>query len=436
MHRSDLDIRKFPSLELLRAAVIEEFARFVPAPQLGFIASAKQFAEWRSKYENFDTDERFVAFLLPDPSGYLTFPTIRQEIQVFRRLQDERFLFRDNEQIASEFGFHATQLDQPIYTLSGGERVRASLLKVNLHIGNVGQLVLCIPAHWLHRQSYEYLEKVVSSAKAFGKPVIIFSLQGDDWPTMVSNSTNSSIAKRQASGPKWFLHGKNFKLNLGSSGSSQGTSETVFEVFVSDVVDLQLQSPTLLIGPNGSGKSLLAQCLCAVRSGDEAFCAKSKLGVGPGRLVMQDALAQLFRTPIALHAARVFDFDVEGQKRCNALFKELCDRCREVLWTELSDDAYLVGPQDNPSTLLQAKLMLVAARLVHPPTILVMDEPAWGLSRRQATAFYSVVTDYCHSVDVPVLIICHETNWLENNYFDVLEVSRNGSAVKVARGER
>lgn len=435
VNSSDICIRTFASLELLHEAVAITFNRFIPSPQLGSAESLMQFVKWRNSYSDVQARANGVILIPPDPTSFLVFPTLRQEIDISRQRDDQRYQTASASQIAEEYGFSAKQLDQPLYTFSGGERVRAALLKANLLLPRAKRFVLCSPTQWLHLESYSYLERVAEQAKSLRVPVTLFSLQGDLWPATENDAHTDISQSLPNTETTWFLEATNFDLPLETRSNPSNQTDLVFRFEFEGIHNQQLKSPTLLIGMNGAGKSLLAQCLAGIIGEVRNIQPKAKHGAGPGRVILQDALSHLFRERIRQHVVRVFDFDTEGMKRVNILFGELSSKCREALWTKSPDDPYLVGRDEEPSTLLQAKLMLVAERLVHAPTLLLLDEPAWGLSIRQAKAFIYVVVSYCHSSQIPVLIICHTKDWLPTPNGDQLTVTRIGTTINVARAK-
>lgn len=427
-------VEKFASLELLNDEVATTFNQYVASPQHGSAATMSAFMKWMHAYDANRARASGIVLIPSDPTSFLTFPTLRQEIEIARLLSDVRYEALSASQIAAEFDFNLVQLDQPIYSFSGGERVRAALLKANLLLPRTKQLVLCNPTHWLHLDSYMHLQRLIANAERLGVKVLLYLLEGDAWPALPS--TNSApISTARSDGPTWFLEANDFALPLRAASEGPSADDRILPFFFEDKSHEPLKSPTLLIGPNGAGKSLLAQCLGGLHSEHSKVKATSKHGAGPGRLVLQDALSQLFREKIKEHAVRVFDFDQEGMKRASALFKELSSKCRQILWTEAPNDPYLVGRDDEPDTLMQVKLMLASERLVYSPTVLILDEPAWGLSEKQANAFVSVVISHCHQHDIPVLIVCHAVNWLSSSPGTRIRITRRDSGAYIERIE-
>lgn len=429
-HAGDVIVERFATIELLHEKIRKAYGRYVPSPQLGRMAAVKSFAEWKKGYAEPGDDG--LTLVPPDPTSFLTFPTLRQEIDIAcASMGSDESLF-DKQNLAAEFGFGPEQLDQPTYTLSGGERVRASLMKARLLLRRTKRLVLCAPTQWLHLESYVFIDRLVDAARNSRVPTSLLALEGDEWPESVEASDSEVCPKVGDNDTIWYLEASDFDLPLADFAGGALT-ERLFHFQFENFSNVRLRSPTVIVGSNGAGKSLLAQCLSGLFGTSLPVRPKSRHGAGPGRLILQDALSHFFREKIAEHPIRVFDFDAEGMKKANALFRELSDKCRNLLWNGAPDDPYLVGRDSDPSTMLQAKLMLVAERLVHAPTLLLLDEPSWGLSRPQARAFSTTVIEYCHAKAIPVLVICHGTRFLPRPLGDHITVRRSGEAIAVAR---
>jgi ABC-type cobalamin/Fe3+-siderophores transport system ATPase subunit len=424
---SSVEELRFPSIEVLVGALERRIHRSVPLPQYGSAASIRAFKEWFFA-PSFDTPTSHRAIVVPpDPTGFLSFPTLRQEFELARSPSDPQHQALSIEQIGAEFSFDSSQLDQPIYSLSGGERTRAAIAKACLLLHQADSLVLCTPTHWLHLDSYSYLWKLLSLAKSLSKPVTLFLLEGDELGETyeVPAEPATPVPGRSVS---WFFGASNYEIQL-LNNAEPGAKDRLLRFDVSAIRDIELRSPTILTGRNGSGKSLLAKCLSDVVRASSPVTAKSKYGEGPARLVLQDTLSHLFRRPIAQHPSRIFEFDQEGKKKVDSIFTTLSQECRKRLWTSLPSDAHLVGPEAEPCTLFQAKLVLIAERLVYSPPLLVLDEPSWGLSVRQSDALIEAVVSYCHDKEVPIAMITHLRPKLKHYGNSTIALSRDGDSI-------
>lgn len=422
-----LEVLRFPSIEVLVAELDRRLGHSIPLPQYGSAASIRTFRDWFSAPSpNARKPQRAIIVPL-DPTGFLSFPTLRQEFDLARSPGDPRYETLSIEQIGVQFGFELSQLDQPIFSLSGGERTRGAIAKACLLLHSADSLVLCSPTHWLHLNSYSYLHQLLSLADELRKPVTLFLLDGDDLNAVAhsSSSMRTAVPGRQVS---WFLNGSAFRIQL-LNNSEPTSRDRIFQVNLMALHDVELRSPTVLVGKNGAGKSLLAKCLSDIVRTSEPIAAKSKYGLGPSRLMLQDTLSHLFRRAISQHPSRIFEFDQEGKKKVDAIFSTLSQECRKRLWSSKPEDAHLVGPEAEPRTLFQAKLALIAERLVYSPPLLILDEPSWGLSVRQADALINVVVDYCHERDIPIAIIAHDRPNLKQYANSAICVERDEDSI-------
>jgi energy-coupling factor transporter ATP-binding protein EcfA2 len=241
----------------------------------------------------------------------------------------------------------------------------------------------------------------------------------------------------QQNPPSLGFRQSSFTAHLDPSDGSQALDYLYYDI--KEISEERITSPIVVIGKNGSGKSVFAKCVAGMMVEKDELTPLSSMGAGSGRIVLQDCLSHYFRGKILEHPSRVFDFDSDAMKRTINLLRDLCGKSRKILCNGSKDDAYLVGSDLNPSTLLQAKIMLVAERLAYYPTVLVLDEPAWGLSLTQAHAFLTVTIRHCHENGVPVLIVSHDSRCIPFFPGGIILLSRdkfNVTAKLVKQGER
>jgi len=117
--------RHHVSIQRLVQDVESSLGQHVPLPQHGSSASIDSYRRWRTSYKSDDNKIRSLVIIPPDPSAFLTFPTLHQEFSITRSPDDPNYQGLSIEQIGEESGFEPLQLLQPIYSLSGGERVRS-----------------------------------------------------------------------------------------------------------------------------------------------------------------------------------------------------------------------------------------------------------------------------------------------------------------------
>jgi energy-coupling factor transporter ATP-binding protein EcfA2 len=430
--RGNVATRRFASIEALLDHVESE-GLFVSQPQKGGEHTINKFVTWALSHPPFGgATERRRLVIQPDPTSFLLFPSIREELKTALPSSSNESL----QATANRYGFGDAQLDQATFTLSGGERVRAALAKAEALCETTDELVLCSPTHWLNPTSYKYLHLLMGEYVRRGKSVYLFLLNGEDMqasgaaddslypivPDAISNLTERENV--------WRFRASDFRLELDAmwDGDNDATLQFAFPTNG----DGGLLSPTLLTGNNGVGKSVFAKCLGGMyASVKQDITVGSYHGRGHARLIMQDSLSHLFRKNIPDHATRIFDFDLESKKKLDKLFEEMCKQCRDMLWVGEADDELKVGPTDGPDTLMQAKILLVAERLIQSPPLLLVDEPGWGLSADQANAFVCLVTNTAHKLGIAVAFISHTTHWMQTPMRSRIHIDRDGSKVTV-----
>ena len=66
-----------------------------------------------------------------------------------------------------------------------------------------------------------------------------------------------------------------------------------------------------------------------------------------------------------------------------------------------------IGDADNPTSTVQAKLALIAERLVGDTKVLILDEPTWGICDDIAFPMLQVVAETAHRRGVRLILISH-----------------------------
>jgi len=128
----------------------------------------------------------------------------------------------------------------------------------------------------------------------------------------------------------------------------------------------------------------------------------------------------------------VFRCSEEKQKTASEVFDRLQTACATAL---ANVPAAVVGPRDTPNSMLQAKLALAAERLLTPTSLLILDEPAWCLSRPLARAYISVVAKECHDRNIALLLISHRNEWWRGIAVDALQMIEADGAVRIVVAE-
>jgi branched-chain amino acid transport system permease protein len=183
-----------------------------------------------------------------------------------------------------------------------------------------------------------------------------------------------------------------------------------------DGVDLDVRAGEIrgVIGPNGSGKTTLLNCVSGflpLTGGEISYRGKRVEGGSPDRLARL-GLVRTFQEPAVFPS-----FTVE--ETC-ALICETA-RSREGVNEKLPDDPTallascgLIESAALPVTTLpygQLRLLGVAAALACRPHLLLLDEPAAGLTPVDAAALRKAITD-ARDRGVTVVVVDHDMSFL------------------------
>jgi ABC-type branched-subunit amino acid transport system ATPase component len=169
-----------------------------------------------------------------------------------------------------------------------------------------------------------------------------------------------------------------------------------------------------VIGPNGSGKTTLLNCVSGFLSltgGEISYRGERVEGRGPDRLARQ-GLVRTFQEP------EVFPSFTVGEM-CELISATTGTR-RHVNEELPADTAALLsncglgGVADLPAAALtigQVRLLGVAVALSCRPFLLLLDEPAAGLTPADAEALRTVILDARDS-GVTVVVVDHDMSFL------------------------
>lgn len=293
-------------------------------------------------------------------------------------------------------------LRQPLRSLSGGETVRLALAKMFLLLPRIDSLIIASPFSWLSYRKLHYLDVLLKDCEHYSCTPELLALAGEDDPRPFRPEALPKHVFRPA--PEFKLVCDNLKIELGLALDALFKPSPKAQVMDAALL---LQSPCLLHGENGQGKSLIAKALAgAVTIQGVAELQTEPAQCGP-RLLFQDVISQtLLRSFSALAG--------NAQSSSELLYHKLKQAIREIRSFEAPNDQArkdtLITNSDTNS-LLNLKLMLTATRLACQPAALILDEPDWGLSRRDALAFTGAVIAVAHCQGTPVLLISHKPWW-------------------------
>jgi branched-chain amino acid transport system ATP-binding protein len=167
-----------------------------------------------------------------------------------------------------------------------------------------------------------------------------------------------------------------------------------------------------LIGPNGAGKTTAFNVITRLYrpdAGDVVFDGESLLRTSPHRVVRR-GIARTFQNVELFPSMSVLDNVLVGAHTRTGPFKErsLRKAAREVLdYVELEELA------DRPATGLPygtLKRIELARALVTRPRLLLLDEPAGGLSHEEVERLAGFIGRTRDRFDLTVLLVEHHMN--------------------------
>ena len=183
-----------------------------------------------------------------------------------------------------------------------------------------------------------------------------------------------------------------------------------------------------LVGPNGAGKTTFFNCasgLYAVDSGDIRFKGRSIVGMAPHALAAL-GIARTFQN-LALFESQSVLFNVlcgdHARQRGNALTQCLGlgsvrrdeARAHEKAFTWLArlNLADLAHRRAGELSLATRKRVELARALIAEPALLMLDEPAAGLSQDELETLASLLTELRIQNGLTILLVEHRMRWLQ-----------------------
>ncbi len=401
-------INQYFGFEEQLAAIRERGAAVPPSLTRGFSGFLSGFRTWRETEQALDPS---IVAVLPNPSLTLALPYPRDELVVaFSVAAGRAPTEHEIESALSEFGLPPEIADRPVAALSGGERLLLNLARANIFSDLATRLILCSPTQWLNVSNYRFVVKLITNYQEKGKSVEILILNGE--PDLTSESMGDGITNSEIQALKWTLRLQNLAVKFEPSRYPRFTPGLELAYRFQDGTDLDLLSPTLLRGQNGVGKSVFSQIACGLVQPTSGSVRIMSGGMhGTARLLMQDCILQLFAHSPLAHIRRVFQLDDKREETATQIYQEIQDQLRNMvlLHQELPQD--LVGNREEPDTVLQAKIALVAERLLSNPPVLILDEPSWCFSKPIARMFVRAVCEIAHRRHIAVIIVSHLDWW-------------------------
>jgi len=268
---------------------------------------------------------------------------------------------------------------------------------------------MCNPESWLSRQNRPLTMMVAQSYTNRGGRSTILAMAGDmicsEDGCDTSDPGKSLECLPQFKGPEIDISLDDLCVRLSDpTGMSQ-----IKPLSITYSGHLSMQSPIVWEAPNGFGKSVLAGVLSGALASDSGkYRIQTKGFTGKARVLMQECVYQLFGfSPMAY---LLWTFREAPEMATNAVneYHSIENGIADVLGD--SGWRHSVGDRETPDSLLQAKIALVAARIVGRPVLLVLDEPGFGLTKKAAQAFVESVAKRCAERSIGLLIVSHSAN--------------------------
>jgi branched-chain amino acid transport system ATP-binding protein len=222
-----------------------------------------------------------------------------------------------------------------------------------------------------------------------------------------------------------------------------------------DGVSMEIREGELIgiMGPNGSGKTTMLNCISGFltpTSGDIIFRGRSMLTVAPhGRAAL--GLGRTFQNVGLVKGETVYDNLViaqhlscgygvmEGLLRTGAVLQEERRlRARAAAVIDMLGLADIAAERISSLPHGRAKLVEIGAALVAGPELLLLDEPAAGVSPQEADALGGLLKHVASNFGVTILMIEHHVPLMLStcDYIYVLNFGRlltHGEPAEVAR---
>ncbi len=384
----------FEDFEHLVDQFTDKTGVFFPKLACGGKAFFSGFSDWMNQSRKVAS----FAMITPDPVQGLSLPNARQIISsqissIADNVDDEKIC-----ELLSRYGLPAEILSQPVSTLSGGELLLLTYAKADTQIEMVSAFFACNPLFWLNSSRHHFWHQLCERYSAAGRPIEALVLSDED-------SFSADARQVECCLPP-------LSLNFDVKELQVTFPEIKFPVFhpekqlyyQNNLPEPVIASPFLITGDNGVGKSLLAKILADVIPVSRG-CARvvSQNGSSVVRLLFQESISQLFaRLPLE-YLADAFSGSRELHNVALEIFASIFKYCTDT------DDFNIF---DNSShNLLAVKTALIAARLAAKPALLLLDEPAWGLSRLHSCRLVYQCCKIAHAQGTAVGIVSHQPSW-------------------------
>lgn len=399
--RDAVSVTYYPTFEAREYAFGASVGRLVPSRLAGpehFWAELSEISRRRLDAGR----SAKVAFITSNPKDCLAFATPHQVLTAacLRAGIAADDIASVAAQTATAFRLRANR-HQPLRTLSGGESVKLAMAKAAIAVKNSDRLSVASPFSWLSAANAGLLTELLGRYTHRHLPVSVFAMEEEDAPDPYPGIEASLAAYPTVS----------FDLCLQAASVYLSTAVAIAtrepaRVDFSDAA-FTLPSPCFLMGDNGQGKSLLAKLLAGAIVGNGRIHVAGGDNASRPRMIFQDVVSQM----LSRSAAGMLAGLPPGVRAAiEARYRDLADACREHLDNCGVTREVAVDAAVTPS-LLDIKLSLAARRLTADTSLVILDEPDWGLSRCAAAAYVLAVVGAAHRSGIPVLIISHKPWW-------------------------
>lgn len=415
---SECRLTLFPAFEDLLREFVERTGIFFPALTKGRAAFFRDFSRWFST----GLKGKPVSIIAPEPALGLPFPDARQIISSAAFGSSN---FQNDDEIIGlleKYGLAGRHLGQLLSTLSGGELLLLNYARAEAQaFKNIDGLVACNPVFWLNSSRYHFWHQICERFFSLGKGVDVLALAGDSLLDPLPASKTVSVST--------------FEVSLCIDRPVLIFPEIRFPVFQPEYrIEYlfaqgtgKIRSPFLITGDNGIGKSQLARLLAGIHqpvSGKAGIVGSDNSFV---RLLFQESIGQLFTMHPQEHLGWVFSGDSKLAGRAAGLLTELVPSGpREDTGTHKSAGS---------SSLLYGKAALIAEKLAGRPSLILLDEPAWGLSCSEAATLVLNCCRLAHEQGTAVGIISHQPHWHDFAAGNLHLERRTGNQVEICYAE-
>ena len=164
-----------------------------------------------------------------------------------------------------------------------------------------------------------------------------------------------------------------------------------------------------LIGPNGAGKTTAFNVITRLYkpdSGQVLYDGEDLLKVAPYDVVHR-GIARTFQNIALFSQMTVLENVLVGAHSRTNWFRETEGRERALAMLELVNLSGLAGHRASSLPYPTLKRIELARALVSEPRLLLLDEPAGGLSHEEVAAFGDFLLEIRERLDLTVLLVEH-----------------------------